>query len=183
MARKPDWLKDFITEIIEREGGLKYENVANDRGGPTKAGITIGRLRTERGRDKTVEDLKALTEDDIRQIYESAYYIRPRIHWLPDQIQRFAMDFWTTSGTNAAEYLQRLLVDVGFDLAITKEFDAETCEAAHMAQQAMGDDLLRAYVVERAHFFARINANDDSQGKFLRGWINGRCRPFFKGSV
>lgn len=180
MSRKPEWLHAFIGDIIRREGGLRYENVANDRGGPTFAGITIGRLRTERGLSRTVDDLKALTEDDVRSIYESAYYVRPRIDWLPDPIQKAVMDFYVTSGMWAIKALQNVLNDVGFDIQVDGEIGADTAEATQMALDAMGDDLQRAYIVEKTNFFGRIVANSANQGKFLRGWINGRSRPFWK---
>jgi lysozyme family protein len=176
-----DLIENLITKVIVREGGLRYENVSGDRGGPTKAGITIGRLRTERGRHMTADDVAALTEDDVRAIYKSAYFTRPKIDQLPESIIEFAFDWYVTSGTWAVKGLQDLLNDAGFGLPVDGVLGADTLDAAHAAAQGMGDDLLRAYVIERTHFFGRIVDNDESQGKFLRGWINGRSKPFWKG--
>jgi len=173
-----DAIDALITKVIEREGRT-YENVPGDRGGPTKFGITIGRLRTERGRNKTAEDVRNLTEDDARQIYRDAYIHRPKLDQLPQEILEFAYDWYTTSGTWAIKGLQDLLNDMGAGLAVSGVVDADTVDAAFAAQEAMGTDFLKAYVVERTHFFGRIVANSAGQGKFLRGWINGRSRPFW----
>lgn len=174
----PDHINKLLDGIIAREGRT-YENVKHDRGGPTKFGITLGRLRTERGKHMTWEDVRDLSEDEARQIYYDAYFRRPGLDKLPAQIMPFALDFYVTSGTWAIKCLQNVLSDVGFELTADGVIGPMTAEAAEAAQEAMGDDLLRAYIVERSHFFGRIVANDASQGKFLRGWLSQRARLFW----
>lgn len=175
----PHNINAIITKIIDREG-RKYENVKHDKGGPTKFGITLGRLRTEFGRHKTWEDVRDLTEDEARQIYYSAYFLRPKIGELPPVIMEAVLDFYVTSGNWAIKVLQELLTDVGFDLRIDGVLGALTLDACDKAAEGMGEDLRRAYAVSRAHFFGRIVANNATQGKFLRGWLNQRARPYFK---
>lgn len=175
----PAYINKLLDGIIEREGRT-YENVKHDRGGPTKFGITLGRLRTERGKHITWEDVRDLTEDEARNIYYDAYFRRPGLEKLPEQIVPFALDFYVTSGTYAIKCLQNVLSDVGFDLTADGVIGPLTAEAAEAAQEAMGDDLLRAYIVERTHFFGRIVATRANQGKFLRGWVNQRSRTFWR---
>lgn len=172
----------LIDRVFEREG-TTYENVEHDRGGPTKYGITLGRLRSERGRDKTWEDVRDLTADEAREIYKDAYFRRPKIDQLPEEIVEFVFDTYVTSGTWAVKLLQYVLVDAGFDLTVDGEVGVETIEAAEMAQEGMGADLLRALIVERTHFFGRIVANSGAQGKFLRGWVNQRALEFWRRAV
>lgn len=175
----PEHINSLISAIIEKEGST-YENVKHDKGGPTKFGITLGRLRTERGSKQTWEHVRDLTEQEAREIYYSAYFLRPRIDALPPSIIEGVLDFYVTSGTWAIKCLQDLLSDIGFATPATGVLDEETLDAADKAAAAMGDDFRRAYAVERAHFFGRICANSETQGKFLRGWINQRARPFFR---
>ena len=42
-------IKDCLEKILEREGWPKYTDHPDDRGGPTKGGITLGTLRSWRG--------------------------------------------------------------------------------------------------------------------------------------
>jgi lysozyme family protein len=174
-----DYIDTLITKVIDREGRA-YENVANDRGGPTKFGITLGRLRTEWGRHCTADHVRNLTEEQARKIYRDAYFVRPRIDQLPEQIVEFVFDSYVTSGTWGIKFVQRVLADVGFDMPEDGVVSAEVVDAAEKAQAAMGRDFLRALIVERANFFGRIVANDGSQGKFLRGWINQRAAKFWE---
>jgi len=175
-------VESIIDDIIKREGRV-YENVAHDKGGPTKFGITLDRLRTERGRHITWENVRDLTEKEARAIYLDAYYHRPGIDKLPVEMQSPVMDWYVTSGTWAIKGLQNLLRDIGFDVPVDGSLGADDYEATENALEAMGADLVSAYAVERTHFFGRIVANNASQGKFLRGWINKRSRPYFKGGA
>lgn len=172
-------IDELISRIFEREG-RKYENVKNDRGGPTKYGITLGRLRTERGRHMTWQHVRDLTEDDAREIYRDAYFRRPRIDQLPDSIVEFVFDGFVTSGTWSIKFLQEVLRDAGFEITVDGEVGIETIEAAEMAVEAMGKDLLRAIVIERTHFFGRIVAGREDQGKFIRGWVDQRAHAFWR---
>lgn len=172
-------IEKIIDGILVREGS-HYTNHPADRGGPTKYGITLGRLQTERGKHKTADDVRALTEEGAREIYRDAYFKRPGIDKLPDSIVEFAMDFYTTSGTWMTQRLQMLLNDLGFNLRVDGVIGAATADAARRAVDTMGDDFLRALIVERTHFFGRIVANDGSQRVFLRGWVNQRSHKFWK---
>ncbi len=175
-------IDELITRVFAREG-TTYENVKHDRGGPTKYGITLGRLRTERGRHMTWQDVRDLTADEAREIYKDAYFRRPRIGELPEEIIEFVFDTYVTSGTWAVTILQQTLRDAGFDLSIDGVIGAQTIEAAEIAQRDMQHDLLLALIVGRTHFFGRIYANDARQGKFIRGWVNQRAYKFWTAAV
>jgi len=175
----PEHINAILTKIISREGKT-YENVKHDRGGPTKFGITLGRMRTEFGKNQTWEDVRDLTEERARESYYRAYFLRPKIGELPPIIMEAVLDFYVTSGTWAIKCLQDMLNDLGFDLPVDGVLGEQTLDACDKAAEAMGNDFLKAYAVERTHFFGRIVANNSTQGKFLRGWINQRSRPYFK---
>lgn len=67
----------IIDRIIEREGGARYTNRAEDRGGPTKFGITMAALQNYRKRPVSDNDVATLGEVEARAIYRSVYLEGP----------------------------------------------------------------------------------------------------------
>ena len=61
-------VQHIIKEIIRREGG--YVNHPNDRGGPTKYGVTHKTLSRYLKREASIEDVKHMTEETAYEIYE-----------------------------------------------------------------------------------------------------------------
>ena len=54
---------EIVDEILRREGWPKYTNLAADRGGPTKGGITLGAWREYSGnRFADAGDVEAIQE-------------------------------------------------------------------------------------------------------------------------
>lgn len=66
-------LDALLDEILRKEGWPKYTNLPNDRGGPTKGGITLSTLRAWRKRPTTSADVRDLEEDEARAIYRAQY--------------------------------------------------------------------------------------------------------------
>lgn len=62
-------LKPFI---LKWEGG--YCNDPDDRGGATNMGVTIATFRTYFGQDKTVADLKAMTDEQWMRIFADGFW-------------------------------------------------------------------------------------------------------------
>jgi lysozyme family protein len=155
--------------------GRVYENVPGDRGGPTKWGITIGRVATIKGVklpkagtaafDRLVEDLKALTPDEIKAIYKRDYWDAVRGDDLPPGVDFAVADFGLNSGpSRAAKYLCRCLGK--------PQSGTLGNEVIQAATRADPDDLVNAYCDARAAFLRGIVASNPSQGKFLKGWLN-----------
>lgn len=99
----------IITRILAVEGG--FVNKAEDRGGPTKFGITRGALALWRGKDATLEDVINLTMDEAREIYRNTYVKQPRFDRIPEGILRtFVVDCGVNHGTErATKWLQDIL--------------------------------------------------------------------------
>jgi lysozyme family protein len=97
----------IIDEIIRRDGG--YVDHANDRGGPTKYGITeaVARLHGWRG------DMRDLPENLTRRIYLDQYYRRPgfdQIHTISPGTAPELTDTGVNMGPEVAvKFLQRAL--------------------------------------------------------------------------
>ena len=66
-------IKKILDEVLEREGWPAYTEHPNDRGGPTKGGITIRTLESWRQRRCTRLELKRLPEDEAIRILFRRY--------------------------------------------------------------------------------------------------------------
>lgn len=169
-------IDNIITAIIDNEG-RRYENVPLDRGGPTKFGITLGRLQTEWGPNCTWETVRDLTEDQARVIYRDAYYFRPKIDRLPECIEHVVMDWFTTSGTWAIKGLQRVLNEFGFECDVDGKIGPQVVRQSYACLAKTGETtFINAYCWERARFYKSIVAGRPSQVKFLRGWLARAAR-------
>jgi lysozyme family protein len=80
--------EQIITAVMKAEGWDKFTDRADDRGGPTKWGITLSTFRGVRGYDATVEQLKALDEEGARAIYREVFLVRTGIARIQDDVLR-----------------------------------------------------------------------------------------------
>jgi lysozyme family protein len=167
-----DTFEVWCNRAFDYEGRV-YENVPGDRGGPTKWGITIGRVATIKGvklpkpgtaaYNRLVENLKALTPDEIKAIYKRDYWDAVRGDDLPPGVDFAVADFGLNSGpSRAAKYLCRCLGK--------KQSGTLNNEVIQAAREADPDDLVNAYCDARAAFLNQIAVG--SQDKFRKGWLN-----------
>lgn len=156
----------LITEIIRREGGDKYTNRPNDRGGPTKYGVTLATLSEWRGVKCTAQDVQNLTEREAREIYFHRYISQPKFDKIEHHVIReFVIDIGVNSGTGtAARTLQRAagVKDDGvlgpITLSAVNKFDPK--------------ELLLRLVAERIVFLGRLITRAPNQAENAHGWMN-----------
>lgn len=101
----------FTVMRPDTEGGAKYtcRSAADDPGGPTKYGVTLATLRRYRNDPTlTADDVKALTEEEARAIFEQGYYDRINADLLPAPLALMAVD-WVFNGGPAVRRLQERL--------------------------------------------------------------------------
>lgn len=100
---------DPIGATIEREGG--FTDRSDDRGGPTKFGITAATLGESRklGRPATSGEVRDLTEDEAREIFEQRYLEAPGFLRLGmPVVEAVVFDLGVLTGPpTAAKMLQR----------------------------------------------------------------------------
>jgi lysozyme family protein len=159
-------IAEMIDDVIRREGG--YVNHPADRGGPTKYGITQKALSAWlEGLPKNIRDL---TEDMARTIYDIEYYLKPKINHLPPSIRPFVFDAAVNHGPTAAiRMLQGVLLDAGHDPGpIDGIIGPRTITAAERYDRQFLDQLIE----RRKLFYEGIVARDESQRVFLAGWMN-----------
>lgn len=167
----PGSVDDMIDDILVREGG--FVDHPHDRGGPTNFGITQATLSGYLGKPVTREKVQNLNVDLARDIYETQYYIAPRINNLPEPIQPFVFDCSINHGPRRAiRFVQKVCNDAGFGpLIIDGVVGPATRLAADTALERMGDWFLAALVEERRNFYKAIVRNDSSQDVFMKGWM------------
>lgn len=146
------------------EGG--YVNHPSDDGGPTMKGIT---LATYRGHEKnsrlTIDDLKAITDAKVAEIYRRGYWDKVNGDALPSGLDYAVFDYALNSGpSRPAKAIQRI-VGVAADGAIGP--DTMTAILRRSAS-----DLIKELCAERLAFMKRAK---NSKGELLwtvfgRGW-------------
>ncbi len=136
--------EQILDAVLLREGG--YVNHPADPGKCTNRGITIGTLRTWRGRDVTCEDVRDLTDAEAREIYRKLY-LAPFAGTRSD-IKPQVVDIAVNSGVSTAKAL-----------------------LSRAQQVQTGRSLGTQLTIERLRFYARIVKAKPTQSVFLEGWI------------
>lgn len=155
---KSEILKPFILSF---EGG--FVNDPNDRGGATNKGVTIATYRHVFGKDKTVADLKNITDKEWDMVYRSQYWYQMRADDIADQsIANLMVDFaWTSGVARASKYLQRA---VG-----AKQDGIVGAKTLHAVNATDPKALFKTLHTQREAYIRSIAKG--TQRKFLRGWL------------
>jgi len=156
---KAEILKPFI---LSWEGG--FVNDPHDRGGATNKGVTIGTFRQVFGKDKTVADLKAITDEQWMTIFRKYYWDKWKADGINSQsIANLLVDWLWASGSYGVKIPQRVL-----GVSIDGIVGTKTIAAINGYKNEK--ELFTKLWKEREAFCTRIAVG--SQKKFLRGWLN-----------
>lgn len=174
-------VRELAEEIVAREGG--FVNDPDDPGGATNFGVTIHTMR-RLGLDLTgdgvidVQDVRALTRAQAVEIFITHYWARPRINALPQPLQPSVFDMYVNAGANAVRILQRLLDDMGHEIAVDGVIGPQTIRAAHLATEAAPEHIADAYGIARRDYYYALGDRRPASRKFARrrdggkgGWI------------
>ena len=172
---------EIAREIVAREGG--FVNDPDDPGGATRHGVTIGTLR-RLGIDVTGDgqvneaDVRMLTEAQAVEIFIRHYFEAPGLAALPEALQPSVFDMYVNAGSNAIAILQRLLNEMGHDLAVDGVLGSLTARAAQAAQAAAPAYLADAYGIARRNYYYALADGRPASRKYARrqdggkgGWI------------
>jgi lysozyme family protein len=174
-------IRRLAEEIVAREGG--FVNDPDDPGGATNFGVTIHTMR-RLGMDLTGDgqvdtaDVRALTRAQAVDIFVTHYFHRPRIDLLPTVLQPSVFDMYVNAGANAVRILQRLLVEMGYDLTVDGVIGPQTARAARAAAEAAPDHIADAYGIARREYYYALGDRRPASRKYARrrdggkgGWI------------
>lgn len=159
----------ILDEIIRRESP-RYTNIAGDRGGPTKFGITLKTLSAYRGRACTAEDVKALKEPEAREIYRTQYVERPGFARVQNEhLKELLVDCGVNHGTDRAIRWAQAAVQV----AVDGNLGRATSLALNTGPPR---EIFAKVLCTRLRFYEDLD-DVPSQAKFDMGWTN-RCCEF-----
>ena len=154
----------IIQDVIAREGG--FVNHPDDKGGPTKYGITQATLAKWRGVPVAASQVEELTEEEAAKIYYKLYLTDTRVdHILDKNLQALVFDYAVHSGAaRAIKDLQRVL-----GLKDDGEIGPLTLQAANYTQTG---NLRKKYLAARISFLGRLITDKPTQAVFAAGWMN-----------
>ncbi|GAB4261626.1 MAG: holin-associated N-acetylmuramidase [Pararhodobacter sp.] len=174
-------VRQLADEIVAREGG--YVDDPDDPGGATNFGVTIHTMR-RLGLDLTGDgqidraDVRRLTREQAVEIFIDHYFQRPGIGSLPEVLQASVFDMYVNAGSNAVRILQRLLIDMGYDLDVDGVIGPQTIRAAHAAARAAPEHIADAYGIARRDYYYAIADRRPASRRYARrrdggkgGWI------------
>ena len=156
-------IDQILADVIRREGGYVHDPA--DRGGPTHYGITQRTLRAWRGQAVTAKDVRRLTRDEARAIYQRRYVDEPGFATLPDPLRAQVVDDGVLSGPRqAVKDLQRAIGGVTVDGRLGPQTRA--------AFARRGVAVVHAQLIQvRAARIGRIVQRRPEQARFLTGWL------------
>jgi lysozyme family protein len=164
----------FFPTLLKHEGGFVDDPA--DPGGATNKGIIMETFRScarkYLGIDPTLENLKALTDEQAGKIYKPLYW--DKVHGDEIDVQELAnilFDFQVNAGANGSMLLQRVLNDMGASpaLAVDGAIGSGTMKALKALDQK---EVYRRYKQGRLDYYNDLVAERPALEKFLAGWIN-----------
>ncbi len=170
-------VRQIAKEIVAREGG--FVDDPDDPGGATKYGVTIHtmrRLGLDLNGDDVVDrrDVHGLTQRQAVEIFVRQYFVKPGISRLPDLLQASVFDMYVNAGAQAIKILQRLLRDMGFNVAVDGVIGAKTAAACEKAAQPEPIALRDAYGVARRNYYFRLADRRPASRKYARSRSGGK---------
>tara|TARA_R110002049_G_scaffold23545_3_gene83347 strand:+ start:67985 stop:68596 length:612 start_codon:yes stop_codon:yes gene_type:complete len=168
---------DIAQGIVAREGG--FVNDRDDPGGATNYGVTIHTMR-RLGLDLTgdgrvdVSDVRSLTRAQAVEIFIKHYFDAPLIAELPEPLHATVFDMYVNAGGNAVKILQRLLRDMGHDVAVDGALGPQSIAATHAAMRAAPDHLVDAYGIARRNYYFRLADRRPASRKYARNRAGGK---------
>jgi lysozyme family protein len=160
---------EVIDVVLKFEGG--FTNDPADHGGPTNFGITAAEYGRWKGfnRNATAQEVQAMTVVEARAIYKEWYITKPGFDVIQSgKLRLILIDCGVLHGTGrAARWLQQSLGVVADGVIGPKTRDT-------LSGLAVNDqDLLAKKVLGyRFQSFADIVVKDNTQLRFLRGWVS-----------
>lgn len=157
-------IKKFLPKVFKVEGG--YANIPGDAGGPTNKGVTIATFRQYYGEEKTVDDLKKMTTEQVSKIYKDLFWDKCKGDDIKSQsVAELLVDFAVNSGVKTAVRKIQRLVRVTDDGILGK---VTVGAINNKNPQTLFNEL---YDV-RVAYYKQLVARKPSQKKFLNGWLN-----------
>lgn len=150
--------------VLGREG--KYSNHPNDKGGPTKYGITQSTYARYKGRSVSPQEVQNMPLEDAHKIYFQRY-------WLP-----LCCDKINSTAKATAIFDQGVNRGIGWPPTVIQSIcgvpeDGHIGTVTLAALNALSDfDFIASFERRAEAAYLSIVEHHPTQKVFLRGWIN-----------
>lgn len=162
-----------LTLVLSHEGG--YADNPADRGGPTNMGITLKTLQ-QSSPTATVEDLKALSPDGARAIYQREYWDALRLDCVSnDCLASVVLDLAVLRGVGATIHSLQFLLGMKSDGILGPETRALFFHAANNDPRLLAFDL----ILHTQYCLGLLVKKDPTQAAFIEGWL-GRTQELLR---
>lgn len=153
-------LKPFI---LRWEGG--YINDQADLGKQTNKGVTLSTYRSVFGKNKTVSDLKKITDEQWEFIFKKFYWDKWKADDIKDQnVANILVDWLWCSGSYGIKIPQQVL-----GVSVDGIVGSKTIAAINARD---GRELFDTIKQERKDYVDRICQTRPQNRKFKKGWLN-----------
>lgn len=177
----PDYFPEAMTFLEAHEGG--YSDNKNDRGGPTKEGISLrfmlenGLKQFDNDKDGILDgpDVQQLTDIEIHDIYKENFWRRGNMYQIQNKsIAIKVFDMSVNSGLNTGIKILQKTINILPPHPGIKE-DGILGEETLNEINGKEDDYVRevflpTYRVECWHHYEKIIKSNPSQKVFRDGW-------------
>ena len=155
--------ENLIPILLSWEGGFVDDPI--DLGGATNKGVTLKTFKQFYGRDKTVFDLKNITNEQWLYIFKKGYWDVCKADLIESQsVANMVVDFYYNSGFHSIKTLQKVL-----NISVDGVVGVNTLRAINLCR---AEELFDKYKKARLDFLEEICENRPLNNKFLRGWQN-----------
>ena len=156
---------DIYAPRLRKWEGRTFAILPNDYGGPTNSGVTLATFQAIFGKDKTVTDLRNMTDAQWRQVMKGSFWDKCWGDMICNQsVAEIFVDWCINAGIGKIKMVQQM-VSVTADGVV----GPKTIAAINKANQ---ESLHRQIKLTRAkRYIAQIDA-DKSQMQFFNGWFN-----------
>lgn len=162
-----DKFERAFKKVLNYEGG--YSDEQEDRGGKTKYGITEN-LARDYDYDGEMKDLEL---KKAKEIYYREFWANHLYSWIEDE--RIATEVFEQAINMGAKTANKHL-QKAYNLLTKEEIEVDgiigqnTLDAINNFKYK--NDLLKLLNILQAKKYINIVKNDESQQKFIRGWLN-----------
>jgi lysozyme family protein len=149
--------------VLRFEGG--FVNDPDDRGGATNKGVTqvvYDQYRMDKGR--LIRTVKDIENTEVEDIYYNNYWLASKCDKINGKIAIVHFDTCVNSGVKrGCKFLQRAVgaVDDGVIGNVT----------INLVNKKPVEEVIKSYLEQRVNFYNAIVQKDNSQSKFLKGWL------------
>ena len=144
---------------MDREGG--YVNDPDNPGGATNFGVTIHTMRRlgldfDHDGDVDKHDVQMLGRAQAVDLFIKHYFEGPLIAQLLQPLQATVFYMYVNAGGNAVLILQRLLIDMGFEVVVDGALGPQSIASVQAAFETAGGYLIDAYGIARRNYYLRL---------------------------